>query len=82
MLEEGTNMVFWLLFPFMTGMFLGIFGIIFLLTTIFWIWMLVDLLQRKKFEDKLVWVLVLVFLHIIGALLYYFLVYSKMKKGR
>ncbi len=44
---------------------------------IFWLWMLVDLLQRRKFEDKLVWVLVLIFLNILGAILYYFLVYSK-----
>jgi len=44
---------------------------------VFWLWMLVDLLQRRKFEDKLVWLLVLIFLSILGAILYYFLVYSK-----
>lgn len=48
-----------------------------ILVFIFWIWMLVDCLQRKKFEDKLVWVIVILFLHIIGALLYHFLVKNK-----
>jgi prolipoprotein diacylglyceryltransferase len=47
---------------------------------IFWIWMLVDALMKKKFEDKLVWILVIIFLHFIGALLYYFLIYKKTKK--
>lgn len=51
-----------------------------LLFGVFWIWMLIDLLQRRKFEDKLVWVLVMIFLFILGAVLYYFLVYSKGRK--
>jgi prolipoprotein diacylglyceryltransferase len=54
--------------------------IIALLALIFWIWMLVDCLTRKKFEDKLVWVLVLILLNVLGAILYYFLV--KRKKGK
>ena len=44
---------------------------------VFWVYMIVDCLKRKKFEDKLVWIVVLVFLHIIGALLYYFIVYRE-----
>ena len=60
---------------------LGFFALAILLVvalfSIFWIWMLVDALMRKKFEDKLVWILVIIFLHFIGALLYYFLVYKK-----
>jgi hypothetical protein len=59
-------MLFWMIITF--------------LALIFWIWMLVDCLTRKKFEDKLIWVLVLVFLNVLGAILYYFLV--KHKKGR
>jgi len=47
---------------------------------VFWIWMLVDAIMKKKFEDKLVWILVIIFLHFIGALLYYFLVYRKQKR--
>ncbi len=57
------------------------FGILFLVIilglVIFWMWMLVDLLQRKKFEDKLVWVMVLIFLNALGAILYYSLVYAR-----
>jgi prolipoprotein diacylglyceryltransferase len=47
------------------------------LVFIFWIWMLIDCLSREKFEDKLVWVLVIIFLHVIGAVLYYFIVKNK-----
>jgi len=61
--------------PFMT------FGVslIGVLATIFWIWMLIDCLKRKNFKDKLVWVIVLVFLNVVGAGLYYFLVKRKKK---
>ncbi len=56
--------------------FLGIF---------FWLWMIVDCLKRseKRFPNKgknnerLIWVIVIVFLNVIGALLYYFLVKTK-----
>lgn len=55
-----------------------LFGIaLAILVVVFWLWMLIDCLQRKKFEDKLIWVLVLIFLNILGAILYYFLVKSK-----
>ena len=39
----------------------------------FWIWMLVDCLQNNKLQgnNKLVWVVVVVFLHFLGALLYF-----------
>jgi len=51
--------------------FLAIFGVV------FWVWMLVDCLSKKRFEDKLVWVIVLIFLNIFGAILYYFIVKNK-----
>lgn len=40
-----------------------------------WIWMLIDCLKYESDEgnDKIVWILVLIFLHGIGALLYYFI---------
>lgn len=60
------------------GMFLA------LLAAVFWLWMLVDCLQRpdKKFpakgkNDKLIWVIVIVLTFIVGAILYYFLVKSR-----
>ena len=44
--------------------------------------MLVDAIQRKfkGSNDKLVWVLVLIFTNLIGAVIYYFVVYSKVKR--
>jgi prolipoprotein diacylglyceryltransferase len=59
--------------------FIAICGIIALLACIFWIWMLVDAIQNKGLTDgeKVGWVLAVVFLHIIGALLYFFIARSK-----
>jgi CDP-diglyceride synthetase len=53
-----------------------------ILCIVFWFWMLIDCLQRKKFEDRLIWVLVIIFLGLIGTILYYFLVKSKAKTRR
>ena len=50
-------------------------GIIGLLIFVFWIWMLIDAIQNRGLSDgeKICWVLAIVFLHIIGALIYYFI---------
>ena len=37
---------------------------------IFWIYTLVDLLKSKR-KDKFVWILVLIFLNVIGIILYW-----------
>lgn len=65
-------------FPFLILFLLVIALFIF----IFWIIMLVDAIQRKFKgpNDKLVWVLVLIFTQLIGAVIYYFVVYSKVKR--
>ncbi len=49
-------------------------GILGLLATIFWLWMLIDAIlnPRLKGAEKLIWVLVVLFLHFLGALIYYF----------
>jgi uncharacterized membrane protein YphA (DoxX/SURF4 family) len=66
----------WRMVGAMAGFMLFFFFIgIFLL--VFWVWMLIDCLMRRKFEDKLVWILVLLFLNVLGAILYYLLVKSK-----
>ena len=41
----------------------------------FWIWMLVHAIQNKGLSDgeKIGWVLAIVFLHFLGALLYFFI---------
>jgi phospholipase D-like protein len=57
----------------------GLIGVIlFLVTSVFWIWMLVDCALNPALSgtDKVVWVLVIIFLHFIGAL-FYFLVGRK-----
>ena len=61
------------------GMIMGL-GLIAILAGIFlfvfWLWMLVDCLKRdfKKDYEKIVWVLVMIFLHLLGAIIYYFVV--------
>jgi hypothetical protein len=67
---------------FAIGGFFLIFAFIFLFSIAamaFWIWMLVDCAQRKfkKENDKVVWILVIVLTHWIGALIYYFMVKRK-----
>tara|TARA_Y100000310_G_scaffold299779_1_gene334901 strand:+ start:54 stop:323 length:270 start_codon:yes stop_codon:yes gene_type:complete len=55
-----------------------------LLVGVFWVVMLVNCLQRK-FEipmDKIAWVLVLVFLPVLGAFIYLFSLYFKPKKNK
>ncbi len=52
-----------------------------LFSFIFWIWMIVDCAQRDmKGDNKVVWILILVFLGILGAIIYYFAVKRKSKK--
>jgi peptidoglycan/LPS O-acetylase OafA/YrhL len=50
------------------------FGCAGLLGTAFWVWMLVDCAMNEPSDsnDKIVWILILVFTGIIGAVLYYF----------
>lgn len=77
---NGMNGWLWpWLWPFgMIGAaFMGLWMVIILLAIIFWLWMLIDCLQKEKFNDKLIWILVLLFLFILGAILYYFLVKNK-----
>ncbi len=60
---------------FIFGM--GIFGgFIALALGVFWLWMLVDCLAEQR-EDKLVWFLVIFFLNLLGAFLYYLLARKK-----
>ena len=62
-------------FPFI---FLFIFPFV-LATFIFWIWMLIDCVKSDlKDTDKLVWILVILFFHFFGALIY--LLFVKLNK--
>jgi hypothetical protein len=63
----------------MAFLFTGIIGLVFfalaIAATVFWIWMLIDCITNPRLQDteKIVWVLVIVFTHIIGALIYFFI---------
>jgi Phospholipase_D-nuclease N-terminal len=49
------------------------------LCVVFWVWMLVDAIQNKGLTDgeKVGWVLAIVFLHVIGSVLYFFIGHPK-----
>jgi Phospholipase_D-nuclease N-terminal len=57
-------------FPPLSAMY-----IIYILTLIFWIFMLVDCLKNPQLKgnEKILWVLVIIFTYMIGALLYLFI---------
>ena len=61
-----------MLLPFLIMIGMTIFAIT---VMVFWIWMLVDCLTNEPSEgnDKIVWVLVIVFTNWIGAFLYLFI---------
>ena len=65
------------------GIISGAFGLFFilagavvgLLIFAFWIWMLLHAITNKGLSDteKIIWVLVVIFLHFLGAIIYFFL---------
>jgi len=47
--------------------------VFFVVAMVFWIWMIVDVLTNEPSgDDKIVWVLVVILTHWIGATIYYF----------
>ncbi|HUO09557.1 MAG TPA: PLD nuclease N-terminal domain-containing protein [Phycisphaerae bacterium] len=48
-------------------------GLIVIAGTIFWIMMIIEIVQREPSEgnDKIIWLLVVIFLHWLGALIYF-----------
>jgi len=55
------------------GIFMILVWAIVLLGSIFVIWMLIDCLTSSlPTNEKILWVLVIIFLHLLGALLYFF----------
>ena len=66
---------------------MGWFGVIFfvlmvfmLVSTAFWIWMLVDCAKYEK--EKVPWLLVIIFAGFIGAIIYFIVMKSQRKKKR
>jgi sterol desaturase/sphingolipid hydroxylase (fatty acid hydroxylase superfamily) len=74
--EEGisTMIGFHVLDLILILFFFGVF-VIGILGTLFWIWMLIDCATQEPSEgnDKVIWILVIIFTHFIGALIYYFI---------
>ena len=65
--------------------FLIIFVIILsLLIAVFWLWMLIDCITRDFRDDmeKIVWILLMVFLGVIASIVYYFVVKRKSRKKK
>jgi len=59
----------------MLGACFALFVLVFVaLGFAFWIWMLVDcaMNERNEGNEKLIWILIIVLAHFIGALIYYF----------
>ena len=52
--------------------FVGVFGAVGIAATVLWIWMLVDCLTKEGDEhnNRLIWAIVIVFTHAIGAIIY------------
>ncbi len=62
-----------MIWPFtLFGGFAVIAFVLAIVATIVWIWALVDCLQNPRINgtEKLVWVLVILFLHVLGAIIY------------
>ena len=50
-----------------------VFWVLAIAASIFWLWMLIDALTNEPTtNDKILWFLVIFFLHFIGALVYFF----------
>lgn len=57
------------------GLLLLLLGLAFVLACfVFWVWMLIHAIKNKGLSDteKIIWVLVILFLHVLGALIYFF----------
>nr|WP_321431376.1 PLD nuclease N-terminal domain-containing protein [uncultured Methanolobus sp.] len=64
--------MFGVAFSFFMFIFIFGFGII---GTLFWLWMLIDCATKEPSEgnDKLIWIIIIVFTHVLGALIYFFI---------
>ncbi|MBS3052020.1 MAG: PLDc N-terminal domain-containing protein [Candidatus Aenigmarchaeota archaeon] len=51
-------------------------GIVLIVLLTFWFFMLIDCIKRK-FKDKTLWTIIIIFTNVVGAVLYYFMVKRK-----
>ena len=66
----------------------GLFALLFLALFVLWIFMLVDAAQRQEYEfpnssgnSKVLWIVLLIVASWITAIVYYFMVFKKIKRG-
>ena len=54
--------------------FMLLFAAVVVGASVFWVWMIIECATKEPAEgnDKLIWILIIVFTHWIGALIYYF----------
>jgi prolipoprotein diacylglyceryltransferase len=50
------------------------FGLVFLLGSLFWLWMLIDCAVHEPSQgnEKIVWILIILLTHFLGATIYFF----------
>ncbi|MFN2238529.1 MAG: PLDc N-terminal domain-containing protein [Thermoanaerobaculia bacterium] len=46
--------------------------LIFLPATAFWVWMIIEAATKETGDDRLIWVLIVIFTHFLGAVIYFF----------
>ena len=73
--------------PIFTTIAFVCLSLILIIITIFWLRMLIDAFKREDWpsglkDTKILWVLVVFFAGWIGALIYYIVIYKKMKNNR
>jgi hypothetical protein len=70
--NKGVNRLFYGIFS-LYGVIILVTLVIGVVTTAFWIWMLIDCLSKESGHgnDKLIWALVIIFAHFLGAILYF-----------
>lgn len=63
------------------GLGVGFFVLLGIACFIIWLWLLIDCIKRDfpKPNDKIMWILLLIFIPAIGVMIYYFAVKKKMK---
>jgi hypothetical protein len=60
--------------------FTALSTLLFIVASIFWIWMLIVAATRERTTgDKVVWVLIILLTHVLGAAIYYFVRYAKVR---
>lgn len=55
-------------------LFMLVFAVLVLAASVFWVWMIIECATKEPAagNEKLVWILIIVFTHWVGALIYFF----------